>query len=135
MLTTEIPRDQWVRFFDGFSKDREGWIVTVEIVDSDLGDQNETTGLPLVGISADAKDGENRVELIIGDSPDAHVTRIIESPRRVWLKNDDLPGHEAIEVEGGDGSMTLLHFHHIDQPERQLPAGEERKTDPAVAKK
>ena len=30
--TTEIPRERWVSFFDDFSKQHEGWIVTVEVI-------------------------------------------------------------------------------------------------------
>ena len=33
MLNGEIPRDQWTRFFDDFSKQHEGWIVNWEVLD------------------------------------------------------------------------------------------------------
>src|SRR5215813_11447880 len=80
MQTREIPREQWIRFFDDFSKNHEGWVVTLEVVSSDLGDQEEANGLPLVGISADVKARENRVEIILGGRPDADVTRLINTP-------------------------------------------------------
>ena len=125
MQTREIPREQWIRFFDDFSKNHEGWVVTLEVVSSDLGDQEEANGLPLVGISADVKARENRVEIILGGRPDADVTRLINTPKRVWVKEPNIPGDEAIEVESEDGIKTILNFHHI-QPEvaeRQLTAG------------
>jgi hypothetical protein len=50
-MAREILREQWISFFNNFSKQHEGWIVTVEVIDSDLGDQEEAAGLPLVGIS------------------------------------------------------------------------------------
>jgi hypothetical protein len=70
---------------DDFSNRHEGWIVTLEVVGSGLGDQEEATRLPLVGISADVKDRENRLETMVGGRPDAHVTHIINTPTRVWL--------------------------------------------------
>ena len=85
----EIPRERWIRFFDEFSKLHQGWIVTVEVLGSDLGDQEEANGLPLVGISADVKDRENRVEIMVGGRPDAHLTRIINNPKRIWLKKPE----------------------------------------------
>lgn len=123
MLAREIPRGEWVRFFDTFSKQHEGWIATVELIGAQLGDQMESTRLPLVGLSADTKGRESRIEIMVGDRPDAHVTRIINAPKRVWLKEPEEPAHEAIEVESDDGVITLLHFRHIPpkQAERQLP--------------
>jgi hypothetical protein len=123
MLTKEIPREEWIKFFDDFSKKHEGWIVNVEVIGSDLGDQVEATGLPLVGISADLKAGENRIEIITGGRPDAALNRIIDSPKRVWLKQPQGVADEAIEVESEDGTMTLVSFQHIppEATERQLP--------------
>lgn len=125
MQTREIPREQWVKYFDDFSKKHEGWIVTLEALGSDLGDQEAATGLPLVGISADLKARENRVEIIIGGRPDADVTHIINTPKRVWVKASKTPGDEAVEVESEDGTKMLVTFHHVPPEEtaRQLPAG------------
>jgi uncharacterized protein DUF5335 len=125
MQTREIPREQWTRYFDNFSKNHEGWIVTLEVVGSDIGDQEEVNRLPLVGISADVKAHENRIEIIVGGRPDAGVTRFIESPKHVWVKEPRMPGDEVIEVESEDGIKTLLNFNHVrpEKTERQLPAG------------
>jgi hypothetical protein len=124
MQTRDIPREQWLRFFDDFSKNHEGWVVTLEVVGIDIGDQREASGLPLVGISADLKAHENRIEIIVGGRPDVDVTRFINKPKRVWVKEPGIPGDEAIEVESEDGIMTLLNFHRIrpEEIDRQLPA-------------
>jgi len=125
MQTRDIPREQWIRFFDDFSKNHEGWIVTMEVLGADIGDQEEANNLPLVGISADVKARENRVEIIIGGRPDVDVTRFIERPKHVWVKEPRLPGDEAMEIESEDGIKTILNFHRIrpEETERQLPAG------------
>jgi Family of unknown function (DUF5335) len=125
MQTRDIPREQWIKFFDDFSRRHEGWIVTLEVLGSDIGDQEEANNLPLVGISADVKARENRIEIIVGGRPDADVTRFIERPKRVWVKEPGITGDEAIEVESEDGVKTLLNFHHVrpEETERQLPAG------------
>lgn len=125
MRTRDIPREQWIRFFDDFSKNHEGWVVTLEVMGSDIGDQEEASGLPLVGVSADVKAGENRVEIIVGGRPDVDVTRFIDAPKNVWVKESSTPGDEAIEIESEDGTKTLLNFHRVlpEQTERQLTAG------------
>ncbi len=123
MVSREIPREQWISYFDEFSRNHEGWIIALKVIGSDIGDQDEANGLPLVGISADIKDRENRVAIIVGGRSDTDVNRIINSPRRIWVKEDKLPGDEAIEVESDDGTRTLVTFHHIppEATERQLP--------------
>jgi uncharacterized protein DUF5335 len=126
MQTREIPRDQWLRTLDEFSKKHQGWIVTVEVFGPTLGDQEEASGLPLVGISADVKDHQSTVEVIVGRGTEAHLTRIINRPKRILFEQPDvpaLPGHEAVAVEDDEGTTTLVTFRHVapDQPARQLP--------------
>ena len=123
MESTEIPREQWLKFFDDFSKKHQGWIVQWEVVGRDIGDQEKTVRLPLVGISADAKARRPSIDIIVGGRLEAHVTQVIETPKRVWFKQPDIPGHEAIEIETDDGRVTLVTFSHFDpeQKEHLLP--------------
>ena len=74
MLSKEIPPEQWIKFFDDFSKQHEGWIVNWEVLDAKLGDQEKTTRLPLVGISADVKGSKPRIDVMVGGRlvPNAH---------------------------------------------------------------
>ncbi|HEX9444368.1 MAG TPA: DUF5335 family protein [Candidatus Binatia bacterium] len=123
MLSREIPREEWTRFFDQFSKQHQGWIVRVEVLGLDLGDQEEAARLPLVGISAEAKPVEKSVEIIVGNKPEDRATRIIQNPARIWFKRPEEPGDEAVEVEDTDGRKTLVTFARIppEQTDRQLP--------------
>ena len=122
MLGSEIPREEWIRFLDTFSKQHEGWIANVEVGGHKLGDQEESTRMPLVGISAD-KGRQPRIEVIVGGRPEAHLTHTINGVKRVWLKPPEEPADEAIQVESEDGTITLLTFQHVPptQAERQLP--------------
>ena len=63
---------------------------------------------------------------MVGGRPGQHVTQIIEAPKRVWSKQPEQPGHEAIEIESADGRMTLVTFWHFDpeQKEHLLPRKE-----------
>ncbi len=119
MQTKEIPQNQWRKFFDDFSKQREGWVIDLEVVGGEIGDQQEVNDLPLVGISADVKGSERRLEIAAGQTTDSHVTHIINRPKRVWIKQ---PG-EVIEIESEDGTKTILTFELVqpEQTERQLP--------------
>jgi hypothetical protein len=126
MLTTEIPRTHWSNFFDKFSKQHEGWIVTLEVLGGDIGAQEAVARLPLVGISAELQGPASRLEIMVGGRPEAHFTHIISMPKRVWLKQPEEAAHEAVEIESADGTTTLVHFHHIppEEAERLLPEKE-----------
>jgi hypothetical protein len=115
--TREIPREEWGPFFDEFSRRREGWIVSVEIVSPELGAQEETAGLPLVGIGVDRR-GE--IEIIVGWGRDRHLTHIINDAHHVWLAKSQESRSEALNVESEDGIATLVHFSRIATAERQL---------------
>jgi hypothetical protein len=125
MTTTDIPQEKWTRFFDDFSKQHEGWIVNWEVLGSAIGVQEKTNRLPLVGISAD-KGSKPRIDIIVGGRLNAHITQIIETPKRVSFKPPDQPGHEAIEIETEDGNITVVTFNHIDPEavDRLLPPKE-----------
>jgi hypothetical protein len=113
IMTTEIPREKWAPFFDDFSKQHENWIVILEVLGQDIGEQPESTRLPLIGISADLKSAPPTIAIIVGGRLDAHVTHIIHNPKRVFAKPPEEPAHEAIEIEGDDGKITLVHFRHL----------------------
>ena len=115
MERTEVPLERWTDFFDQFSGEHQGWIVALDVMAGDLGAQQEVTGLPLVGITVDVKHQPQRLEIMVGGRTDAHVTRIIESPKRIWNIRD------AIDVESGDGMVTLLRFMKVEHTDRLLP--------------
>jgi len=110
MPTREIPRAGWVSFFNSFSGKHEGWLVTVEVIGPDIGDQEEAKELPLVGISADLKDNENFVNITVGRLPEDRMMHTVTDAARVWLKQSDEGADEALEIESKDGTKTLLTF-------------------------
>jgi hypothetical protein len=120
----EIPREEWVRFLDGFSREHAGWMVDVRVLGARLGDQVESERLPLVGITAD-KGGRARIDVIVGRPPDADLDHAIQDVQRLAVKPRDPGGHEAIEVVADDGTVTLVTFHAVPAGEaaRLLPAG------------
>lgn len=116
MATREIMRDSWPSELDAFGTQHSGWIVTLEVLSEQLGDQLEASGLPLTGIAVE----HSRIAIMVGGRLETHLTHVVEGPCRVWLREPEVPGDEAIEVECDDGTRTLVHFYRVP-PERQLP--------------
>jgi hypothetical protein len=116
MPTKEIPRDGWVAFFDSFSQQHRGWLISLEVLDHEFGDQVEASGLPLEGISAEIDSSADRIEIIAGKEPDSHITHTIIAPASVWLKQTEEGADEALEIES-DGSAVIIHFRSAVRPE------------------
>src|SRR5262245_10210467 len=101
MATREIPRHEWVAFLDTFSRTHLGWLVTVEVMGEEIGNQTEVRSLPFAGISADVKDNESRIEITLGMDPNAGITRGISAPQAVYVKQDDAgaaSAEDALEI-------------------------------------
>src|SRR5437773_6841810 len=99
MSTREIPRDEWDSFFDSFSLRHRDWLVTVEVLSSDIGAQVEAKQMPLEGISAELKrSGEDIISIFIGRKP-RHLTHTIHAPERVRLKETEDGADEVLEIE------------------------------------
>ena len=101
--TRDIPKNQWMNFFQDIAKLYRGWAVTVEVLDGKLGDQVDMDGLPLQGISYDPV-GSQKGDILVeaGDEPDAFEVHLVHKPLIVRAANTE-PGAETdIEIETHD---------------------------------
>lgn len=123
MITREVPKQDWNVFFEDFSRRHRGWIVTLEETGEDIGVQEAAIRLPLVAITADLKDRENCLAIILGGKPGADINHFINQPVRVWARSSDLEQYDAVEVESEGGRKTLLHFRFVSaqDTDHQLP--------------
>ena len=111
MATKEIPREEWTRFLDTFSRQHEGWLVTLEVLAADIGAQQEASNLPLEGITATSTDDESQsIAINLGKTPEDHVTHTITEPTRIWLEQTSEGANAALEIESADEVKTLLRF-------------------------
>ena len=111
METQTIPEDQWIDFFDRFSREHAGWRTTIEVLDERAGPQNIAADLPLEGISFDTKGSRPcSVEVGAGDRPDRHVSHQIDMPLHI-RRACEADGSIDIQIEPARGSVTLLHLH------------------------
>ncbi len=111
MPTREIPRDEWNKFLDTFSRQHEGWLATLEVFAADIGAQEQARNLPLEGITATSTDDESpSIAINLGKTPEDHVTHTITKPTRLWLEQTSEGANAALEIESADEVKTLLRF-------------------------
>ena len=112
MKSYEIPDEQWISFFDRFSRDHAGWSVTIEVLSRETGPQRLASELPLQGVSFDP-DGSRPCTVVVGagDKRSTNMSHTIDMPLHVRVAEDESGLHGTIEIEPARGAQTLLHFH------------------------
>jgi hypothetical protein len=114
----EIPREEWVEFFDSFSRQHEGWLVTLEVLGEEIGAQVEAEEITLEGVSADLKEGgEDIISIILGNRSTERITHNISQPTHVRIEQNESGADMSLQIESGDRVTTLLRFRSAVLPE------------------
>jgi hypothetical protein len=110
MQTQEIPPERWPEFFNQFSRDHEGWLATIEILDRQAGPQAEAQWQPLQGISLDTKGTQpSSVTISVGDPSGLYIRHMVEMPLHI-RQATGLQGTDVdLQIEPATGPQTLLH--------------------------
>lgn len=118
MKTKEIPKNEWSKFFDSFNRQHQGWLVTLEILGSEIGAQFEGRQLAFEGIVAEGEEAQgNEIAIMIGAKPDDHITHSISKPAQVSLEQTDEGADAALAIKSADGVTALLRFRSAVLPE------------------
>src|SRR3954462_1851285 len=114
----EIPREEWTGFMDSFSRQHEGWLVTVEVLGREIGAQVEAEGKPLEGITAELKDGsEDLISITVGVTPKERVTHNITGPTHVRIEQSENGADMALQIQSSEGETTLVRLRSAMLPE------------------
>jgi hypothetical protein len=114
----EIPREEWVEFLDGFSRQHEGWLVTVEVFGEEIGAQVEAEEVTLEGVTADLKGvGPDVISIILVNRSKEHITHNVTRPTHLRIEQTEGGADMALQIETGEGVTTLLRFRSAVLPE------------------
>ena len=112
----EVPRAAWHDALELITKEHEGDEVTIEIVDENLGDQEEATKLPLNYLEYDRKDDV----VVVGVG--GHSTRfpvvlrhMIRHPQTIWVHPPAPATSRAVWVVDAEGIETLVRLHPLPE--------------------
>ncbi len=108
----EVPRAQWVRYFDLLSKRLRGSRVRIEVGSDHRVEQHDVM---LDGIGADLKDRENSVSITAGSDSVGRVTHLIPAVRSVKMYRAD--GVHVLEIESARGPLTTVRIGPVDARE------------------
>jgi hypothetical protein len=108
MKNRNVPRSEWYRFFEDFTRRHREVLVDVLVISEKLGAQHEARQLPLNGIVADRFGGA--ISIVLGGPEGANVDHPIDRPARVWVEEDGLGGEVAVAIESEDGVQTIVEL-------------------------
>ncbi len=109
MAEREIPRDQWRDELDRFSRQHEGRIASLEVVEAGGTRRTEAANLPLQGVSADSPQS-SRVDIMIGEQTDDHLTHEVSDPVTIAIDQTDAGAERALRIRSRDGSTVSVEF-------------------------
>ena len=102
--TKQISPDRMQQYFDGFSKRflrNDSASVDVEVLGMNLGDQVESEGVRLIGITYEPRTRELEVELESGDLRSF-------KPKEVWAIEEDDGFIRALEIVRDDDTKEIV---------------------------
>lgn len=118
MKTREIPKEEWGKFFDNFSRRHEGWMATLEILGAEIGAQVEERELALQGIVDEWDEIKgNTIMIMVGMRPNDHLTHTIGNATQVSLEHTEGGADVALAIKSADETTALLRFRSPMLPE------------------
>ncbi len=118
IVTQEIAREEWPQYLQAFSRQHQGWIVSVHVFGQDIGAQVQADGLPIQDISAELREpGKDEISIILGRPNEAPWQKIIPGPMHVRFESTIEGEHLSLQIEAADGYTTLIKFRVSANPE------------------
>ena len=117
MRTVTIPRADWREKLDQFSLTHDGWRVSLELLDQQIGAQPEIDDLPLRGVTAEVRGRDSTITIAAEARNKAQITHVIHKPVDVRLEQNDDGADLALEIETRDHEKAILRFTAPALPE------------------
>ena len=124
MATRQLARDAWREELDSFSRQHEGWIVSITTRSSQGDATISTHDLPLQRVSS-ASPGSNDITITAGRGRD-YLTHRVEGATAVQVDLTANEAERALIIHGSDGATTTIEFRSPMRPEEVdgLPAAD-----------
>ena len=114
-----IKQEQWKSFLEDFTKRNQFRATRLEVVNNEIGVNEEEQFLPLVGVSFEPKGSDaGSVVIILGGETAAdqrHVEHLVEQVERIAPITGVSGPEDGLGFEDRDGGKTLLMFEQLPE--------------------
>ena len=108
-INTQIPQAQWQDFFVTFSNGNQGRELSLEVFDSESGDQAAAKQGPLMAVDYDPVGKGNDIVVTTGVDEIAY-SHTIKAPVELWQAQHDNGEVGALEIVDQNNVKTILSF-------------------------
>lgn len=115
MTIRNIPRESWRAELDSFTRQHQGWLVSLTVRQPGLEETIEARDLPLQGVSPASPQSDN-IAIVIGDRT-SHITHEVHNPTSVDVDLTSDGAQRALLIRGEDGTTTSVEFRSPMRPE------------------
>jgi hypothetical protein len=106
-INKSVPSDRWVEFFDQFSDGNRGRHISIEILDSELGDEELIQNAPLMAMVYDPPNRGNKLTIETGKN-EVNYAHTIDSPTEVLTGQNENGIMLAVQIRDAAGLKTLI---------------------------
>ncbi|NUN67431.1 DUF5335 family protein (plasmid) [Pseudanabaena biceps] len=106
-LTKSLLQEHWGEFFDRFSGSNRGRHIAIEIIDSDLGDQELIKNAPLLAMIYDRPSKGNNLAIEVGKDEMTYA-HTVDSPTEISTGQNANGDIVAIWIADAAGRKTLV---------------------------
>ena len=115
MSIQEIPQHEWKAFCDSFSRQHQGWLVSLEVLGADL--DVVAPYLALEGIMIDTRDGKDVISIAVGKAQNNCLIHVTIALSHIRLQQTKEGAHEALLIHSVSGGTTIMRFRTATLPE------------------
>ncbi|MEH2297091.1 DUF5335 family protein [Nostoc sp.] len=108
-ISKSVPRERWGEFFDQFSDGNRGRHISIEIIDSELGDEKLIQNATLMAIIYDRPGKGNDLVIEVGEH-EVSYAHTIDSPTEVLTGQNSNGQIIAIWITDAGERKTLIQL-------------------------
>ena len=106
-LTKSVPREQWGEFFDQFSDGNRGRHMSIEIINSEIGDEELIQDAPLMAMVYDRPGKGDDLVIEVGKD-EVTYAHTVDSPTEVLTGQSESGRMLAVWISDAAGTKTLI---------------------------
>ena len=112
-LTKSVPQERWGEFFDQFSDGNRGRHISIEIINSELGDEELIQNAPLMAMVYDRPGKGNDLVIEVGKDTITYA-HTVDSPTEVLTGQSESGRMLAVWISDATGTKTLVKLQPVE---------------------
>lgn len=106
-VNKSVPQDRWSQFFDLFSNGNRGRHISIELIDSEIGNETLIQNAPLRALIYDRPGKGNDLAIEVGKD-EVTYAHTVDAPTEVWTGQNADGVMMAIQIADATGTKTLI---------------------------